>query len=146
MPSNQEHVHLAWPLWSDLMVIPTYGKFGSLVRPLTIFARSCLVDLNQIVLSVEDKLPFLEQPIPAMPVPLVGQDFASFVQNFNMYGMGKTVNELHAMLKLHEETLPKKDANPELLAIRVINKYLDKRHGIWTWNAEGEDKSMAVTA
>ncbi|GKG56178.1 hypothetical protein Tco_0577253, partial [Tanacetum coccineum] len=32
--------------------------------------------------------------------------------------MGKTMNELHAMLKLHEETLPKKDANPALQAIR----------------------------
>ncbi|GKE22807.1 retrotransposon protein, putative, ty1-copia subclass, partial [Tanacetum coccineum] len=32
---------------------------------------------------------------------------------------GKTVNELHAMLKLHEETLPKKDANPALHAIRA---------------------------
>nr|GFB90611.1 hypothetical protein [Tanacetum cinerariifolium] len=30
-----------------------------------------------------------------------------------------TVNELHAMLKLHEETLPKKDANPALHAIRA---------------------------
>nr|GFA19567.1 hypothetical protein [Tanacetum cinerariifolium] len=27
----------------------------------------------QIVISVEDKLPFLEQPIPAMPVPAEGQ-------------------------------------------------------------------------
>nr|GFD01230.1 zinc finger, CCHC-type [Tanacetum cinerariifolium] len=33
--------------------------------------------------------------------------------------MGKTVNELHAMLKLHEETLLKKDANPALHAIRA---------------------------
>ncbi|GJS93933.1 hypothetical protein Tco_0800901 [Tanacetum coccineum] len=32
--------------------------------------------------------------------------------------MGKTVNELHAMLKLHEEMLPKKYANPALHAIR----------------------------
>ncbi|GJY66848.1 retrotransposon protein, putative, ty1-copia subclass [Tanacetum coccineum] len=100
MSANQEHVHLAWPLWADLRVIPTHGEFRSLVRPLAIFARSCLVDLNRmtttivnnsvfrsffekqklvgpnfidwyrnlrIVLSVEDKLPFLEQPIPAMP-------------------------------------------------------------------------------
>nr|GFB77892.1 zinc finger, CCHC-type [Tanacetum cinerariifolium] len=36
-----------------------------------------------------------------------------------MHDMGKTVNELHAMLKLHEETLPKKDANPALHAIRA---------------------------
>ncbi|GJR31579.1 retrotransposon protein, putative, ty1-copia subclass [Tanacetum coccineum] len=36
-----------------------------------------------------------------------------------MYGITKTVNELHAMLKLHEETLPKKDVNPALHAIRA---------------------------
>ncbi|GJY98510.1 hypothetical protein Tco_0515420 [Tanacetum coccineum] len=137
MPTNQEHVHLAWLLWSDLRVIPTHGNYGSLVRPLTIFALSCLVDLNpvtcciiainarrlplaplvfslvrplvtewemtttvvnnslfrslfekqklagnnfmewyrnlRIVLSTEDKLPFLEQPIPTLPVPPEGQ-------------------------------------------------------------------------
>ncbi|GJX13512.1 zinc finger, CCHC-type containing protein [Tanacetum coccineum] len=32
---------------------------------------------------------------------------------------GNTVNELHAMLKLHEDSLPKKDANPALHAIRA---------------------------
>ncbi|GJW08837.1 hypothetical protein Tco_1571260 [Tanacetum coccineum] len=49
----------------------------------------------------------------------LNKDFDSFMQNYNMHGMGKTVNELHAMLKLHEEMLPKKDANPALHAIRV---------------------------
>ncbi|GKE98651.1 hypothetical protein Tco_0022002 [Tanacetum coccineum] len=39
--------------------------------------------------------------------------------NYNMYSMGKTMNELHAMLKLHEQTLPKRDATPALHAIRV---------------------------
>ncbi|GJX38618.1 hypothetical protein Tco_0251921 [Tanacetum coccineum] len=159
----------------------------------------------RIVLSVEDKLPFLEQPIPAMPVPPVEQvlppdvlathaawvkaskeiaglmlmtidldiqknleqlgaydmlkelktlaeqellqirsffrlreiftlvsrkkgislilislckEFDGFVQNYNMHSMGKTVNELHAMLKLHEQTLPKNNA-PALHAIRA---------------------------
>ncbi|GJR92977.1 retrotransposon protein, putative, ty1-copia subclass [Tanacetum coccineum] len=52
MPANQEHVHLAWPLWSDLRVIPTHGEFCSLVRPLAIFARSCLVDLIRMTTSV----------------------------------------------------------------------------------------------
>nr|GFB35721.1 zinc finger, CCHC-type [Tanacetum cinerariifolium] len=33
--------------------------------------------------------------------------------------MGKIVNELHAMVKLHEETLPKKDVNFALYAIRA---------------------------
>ncbi|GKG37089.1 hypothetical protein Tco_0447262, partial [Tanacetum coccineum] len=40
----------------------------------------------------------------------------SFVQNYNMHGMEKTVNELHAMLNLHEQTLLKKYA-PTLHAI-----------------------------
>ncbi|GJY27315.1 hypothetical protein Tco_0402041 [Tanacetum coccineum] len=156
----------------------------------------------QILLSVKDKLPYLEQPIPAMPVPPTGQvlppdvlnthttwvkaskeidglmlmtmdpdiqknlkhlgaydmlkelktlyaqqsyidnlerlghamtqtlavslilvslrkEYDSFMQNYNMHCMGKTMTELHAMLKLHEQTLPPKDAAPALHAIRA---------------------------
>ncbi|GJZ23206.1 retrotransposon protein, putative, ty1-copia subclass [Tanacetum coccineum] len=36
-----------------------------------------------------------------------------------MHGIGKTMTELHAMLKLHEQTLPKKDDAPTLHAIRA---------------------------
>nr|GEZ29814.1 hypothetical protein [Tanacetum cinerariifolium] len=49
----------------------------------------------------------------------LSKDYDSFVQNYNMHGMGKTVNELHAMLKLYEDTLPKKDANLALHAMRA---------------------------
>ncbi|GJX09185.1 hypothetical protein Tco_0199044 [Tanacetum coccineum] len=151
----------------------------------------------QIVLLVEDKLPFLEQPIPVMPIPPARQvlppdvlathsawvkaskeiasvmlmtmdpniqknleqlgaydmlkelktfyidnlerlghamtqnlavslilvslrkEYNSFVQNYNMHDMGKTVTELHAMLKLHEQTLSKKEVAPALHAIRA---------------------------
>nr|GEY79291.1 hypothetical protein [Tanacetum cinerariifolium] len=71
-----------------------------------------------------DNLERLGQPIGqnlAVSLILVSlnKDFDSFVQNYNIHCMGKTVNELHAMLKLHEETLPKKDANPALYAIRA---------------------------
>nr|GEV96549.1 retrotransposon protein, putative, Ty1-copia subclass [Tanacetum cinerariifolium] len=71
-----------------------------------------------------DSLERLSQPVKknlAVSLILVSlnNNFDSFVQNYNMHGMGKTVNELHAMLKLHEETLPKKDANPALHAIRA---------------------------
>nr|GEX27174.1 zinc finger, CCHC-type [Tanacetum cinerariifolium] len=44
------------------------------------------------------------------------KEFDGFVQNYNMHSLGKTINELHAMLKLHEQTLPKKNA----LALHVI--------------------------
>nr|GEY22923.1 hypothetical protein [Tanacetum cinerariifolium] len=46
------------------------------------------------------------------------KEYDGFVQNYNMHNMGKTVNELHAMLKLHEQTLPKSNA-PTLYAIRA---------------------------
>nr|GEZ76368.1 zinc finger, CCHC-type [Tanacetum cinerariifolium] len=152
----------------------------------------------RIMLSIEDKLNYLEQPIPPVPVALAGQqvtpeiltahtawvkrskeiqakqellqtmrDFHScrqeerqsvssyvlkmkgyidnlerlghlvtlglgvsliliglrkeydgFVQNYNMHIMGKTVNELRAILKLHEQTLPKSNA-PALNSIRA---------------------------
>nr|GEV13491.1 hypothetical protein [Tanacetum cinerariifolium] len=45
------------------------------------------------------------------------KEYDGFVQNYNMHNMGKTVNELHAMLKLHERTLSKSHA-PALNAIR----------------------------
>nr|GEX90442.1 hypothetical protein [Tanacetum cinerariifolium] len=51
--------------------------------------------------------------------------------NYNMHGMGKTVNELHAMLKLHDKTLPKKDANlalHEIRARRVQKNQKNKSH------------------
>nr|GEW44297.1 hypothetical protein [Tanacetum cinerariifolium] len=159
----------------------------------------------RIVLSIEDKLNYLEQPIPPAPVALAGQhvapeiladytawikgskeiqaehellqttrnfhsckqeegqsvyvlkmkgyidnierlghpmtlglgvsliliglckEFDGFVQNYNMHSMGKIINELHAMLKLHEQILPKNNA-PALHAVRTgkvqkVNKH-----------------------
>nr|GEW44069.1 retrotransposon protein, putative, Ty1-copia subclass [Tanacetum cinerariifolium] len=46
------------------------------------------------------------------------KEFDGFVQNYNMHSMRKTINELHAMLKLHEQTLPKNNA-PALHTIRL---------------------------
>ncbi|GKA45044.1 hypothetical protein Tco_0737840 [Tanacetum coccineum] len=71
-----------------------------------------------------DNLERLGQPVGknlAVSLILVSlnKDFDSFMHNYNMHGMGKTVNELHTMLKMHEDTLPKKDANHALHAIRV---------------------------
>ncbi|GKA53117.1 retrotransposon protein, putative, ty1-copia subclass, partial [Tanacetum coccineum] len=76
-----------------------------------------------------DNLERLGQPVGQnLTVSLIlvslNKDFASFVQNFNMHGMRKTVNELHSMLKLHEETLPKKDVNP---ALHVFQKEVENQ-------------------
>nr|GEV11709.1 hypothetical protein [Tanacetum cinerariifolium] len=139
----------------------------------------------RIVLSTQDKLPFLEQPIPTLPVPPERQanpsdvayqellqtvrvfhackqeerqsvssyilkmksyidkmerldhamtqnlfvslilvslrkEYDGFVQNYNIRSMRKTVTKLHAMLGLHEQTLPPREVAPALHAIRGL--------------------------
>ncbi|GKC33453.1 retrotransposon protein, putative, ty1-copia subclass [Tanacetum coccineum] len=54
------------------------------------------------------------------------KEFDSFVQNYNMHSMGKTINELHAMLKLHEQTLTKNNALA-LHAIRAAELLKNKK-------------------
>nr|GEX74330.1 zinc finger, CCHC-type [Tanacetum cinerariifolium] len=46
-------------------------------------------------------------------------EYDGFMQNYNMHSMGKTVTELHAMLKLQEQTLPPKEAALAFHAIRA---------------------------
>ncbi|GKB10870.1 hypothetical protein Tco_0844793 [Tanacetum coccineum] len=48
--------------------------------------------------------------------------------NYNMHSMGKTLAELHAMLKLHEKGIPKKAETPAVLAIRKGNIQKDKKN------------------
>nr|GEZ42485.1 zinc finger, CCHC-type [Tanacetum cinerariifolium] len=57
------------------------------------------------------------------------KEYDGFVQNYNMHSMGKTVNELHAMLKLHEQTLtlPKSNA-PDLHPIRAGKVQKGNKH------------------
>ncbi|GKF22548.1 zinc finger, CCHC-type containing protein [Tanacetum coccineum] len=79
-----------------------------------------------------DNLESLGHPVSlglAVSLILIGlhKEFDGFVQNYNMHSIGKIVNELHAMLKLHEQTLPKNNA-PALHAIRAgkvqkVNKH-----------------------
>ncbi|GKA69068.1 hypothetical protein Tco_0775132, partial [Tanacetum coccineum] len=73
----------------------------------------------------------------------------SFVQNYNMHGMGKMVEVLYSMLKLYEQTLPKRDA-PELHAIRagkVQKKNKNKKPQLATrGNNQGRKKSKLAYA
>nr|GEU41536.1 retrotransposon protein, putative, Ty1-copia subclass [Tanacetum cinerariifolium] len=70
-----------------------------------------------------DNLECLGHPVTlglGVSLILIGlrKEYDGFVQNYNMHSIGKTVNELHAILKLHEQTLPKSNA-PALHAIRA---------------------------
>ncbi|GKA77561.1 retrotransposon protein, putative, ty1-copia subclass [Tanacetum coccineum] len=79
-----------------------------------------------------DNLERLGHPVTlglAVSLILIGlrKEFDGFVQNYNMHSLGKTVNELHAMLKLHEQTLPKNNV-PALHAIRAGKVQKGKKH------------------
>ncbi|GJW02486.1 hypothetical protein Tco_1561342 [Tanacetum coccineum] len=211
MPSNHEHVHLAWSLWSDLKVIPTHGNYGSLIGLINLRVASNAINARRLPIALlvfvlvrpllindyhRSKQFLIQQPIPALPVLAEGQvipsdivtmhqdwvkaqkadqelfqtvrefhkykqeegqsvssyvlkmksyidnlehlghamtqnlsvslilvslrkEYDGFVQNYNMHNMGKTVTELHAMLKLHDQTLPPKEVPPTLHAIRA---------------------------
>nr|GEY72232.1 zinc finger, CCHC-type [Tanacetum cinerariifolium] len=56
----------------------------------------------------------------------LSKEYDGFMHNYNMHGMGKTVNELHVMLKLHEQTLLKTDDALALHAIRADSPPLKK--------------------
>nr|GFA39363.1 zinc finger, CCHC-type [Tanacetum cinerariifolium] len=57
------------------------------------------------------------------------KEYDGFVQNYNMHSMGKTVNELHAMLKLHEQTLTLPKSNAYALhAIRAGKVQKGNKH------------------
>ncbi|GKE44418.1 zinc finger, CCHC-type containing protein [Tanacetum coccineum] len=84
--------------------------------------------VSSYILKIKDYIDNLERlghPVTlglAVSLILIGlrKEFDRFVQNYNMHNLGKTVNELHAMLNLHEQTLnlPKNNA-PALHAIRA---------------------------
>ncbi|GJR15523.1 zinc finger, CCHC-type containing protein [Tanacetum coccineum] len=85
-----------------------------------IHANDMLKELKTLYI---DNLERLGHPVTlglVVSLILIGlrKKFDGFVQNYNMHSLGKTVNELHAMLKLYEQTLPKNNA-PALHVIRT---------------------------
>nr|GEW55724.1 zinc finger, CCHC-type [Tanacetum cinerariifolium] len=92
--------------------------------------HSCMQEEGQSVISYVlkmkgyiDNLERLGHPVTlglGVSLILIGlrEEYNGFVHNYNMHSMRKTVNELHAMLKLYEQTLPKNNA-PTLHAIRA---------------------------
>ncbi|GJV34874.1 hypothetical protein Tco_1407351 [Tanacetum coccineum] len=67
----------------------------------------------------------------------LNKDYDQFVQNYNMHSMGKSIVELHAMLKLYEKGIPNKAKTPVVLAIREGKIQKDKKK---PKGANGKDK------
>nr|GEW07978.1 zinc finger, CCHC-type [Tanacetum cinerariifolium] len=79
-----------------------------------------------------DNLECLGHPVTlgiGVSLILIGlrKEFDGFVQNYNMHSLEKIINELHAMLKLHEQTLPRNNA-PTLHAIRAAKVQKLNKH------------------
>ncbi|GJW80871.1 hypothetical protein Tco_0144846 [Tanacetum coccineum] len=75
-----------------------------------------------------------------MILTLLSKDYDQFVQNYNKHGMGKTIPELHAMLKLAENGIPKKTL--VVLAIRQgqIQKPKSQARGKGKQRGKGKSK------
>ncbi|GJU94480.1 zinc finger, CCHC-type containing protein [Tanacetum coccineum] len=105
----------------------TYNEWVNNQKEIVVMIQEECQSVSSYVLKMKsyiDQLERLGHPVTLnLGVSLIfvglSKKYDSFVQNYNMHSMGKTVKELHAMLKLHEETLPKKVAAPALHAIRA---------------------------
>ncbi|GJT30879.1 reverse transcriptase domain-containing protein, partial [Tanacetum coccineum] len=107
--------------------------------------HACKQEEGQLVSSYHLKmkryLDILERLGYELGVSLIlnslNKDYDQFVQNYNMHSMGKTIAELHVMLKLHEKSIPKKAKTPAVLAIREGKIQKDKKK---PKGAKGKDK------
>nr|GEV97560.1 hypothetical protein [Tanacetum cinerariifolium] len=134
--------HVAWVKGSkeiELKTLFAQQAEQELLQPMREF-HSCKQKEGQSVSSYvlklksyTDNLEHLGHPVTlglgaSLILILLRKEFNGFVQNYNMHSIGKTINELHAMLKLLEQTLPKNNA-PTLHAIRAgkVQKR-NKRH------------------
>ncbi|GJU98088.1 hypothetical protein Tco_1327359 [Tanacetum coccineum] len=57
----------------------------------------------------------------------LNKEYDHFIHNYNMHSMGKTIAELHAMLKLHEKGILKNAETPTVLDIREGRIQEDKK-------------------
>ncbi|GJS65629.1 hypothetical protein Tco_0680193, partial [Tanacetum coccineum] len=91
--------------------------------------------VSSYLLKMKSYLDTLERIGCAMPNELgvslilnsLNKDSDQFIHNYNMHSMGKTLAELHDMLKLYEKGIPKKDETPTVLAIRKGKIQKDKK-------------------
>ena len=74
------------------------------------------------------------------------KDYDQFVQNYNMHSMGKSIAELHNMLKLAEKGLPKKEKAPVVLAINRGRIQKNKGKPLATGKGQGKGKSKLAYA
>nr|GEU56849.1 hypothetical protein [Tanacetum cinerariifolium] len=112
---NQEHLgayHMLEELktlyvqQADQELLQTVSKFYVCKQEEGQFVGSYILKMKSYIDNLERLNHAMTQNL-AVSLILVSlrKEYDSFVQNYNMHSMGKTVTELYAMQKLHEQTL-----------------------------------------
>ncbi|GKB54398.1 zinc finger, CCHC-type containing protein [Tanacetum coccineum] len=104
--------------------------------------------VRSYLFKMESYLDMLERLGYAMPKELgvslilnsFNKDYDQLVHNYNMHSIGKTLAELHAMLKLHKKGIPKKAETPTMLDIREGRIQKDKKKKPQRLNGKGKNK------
>ncbi|GJX50518.1 zinc finger, CCHC-type containing protein [Tanacetum coccineum] len=117
VPSEALAAHAAWVKGQKEIVVEQ--ELLQTVREFHVCKQEERQSVSSYVLKMTiyiDNLEHLVSLSLAVSLILVSlqKEYDSFVQNYDMHGMGKTVNELHVMLKVHEQTLLRKDTAPAL--------------------------------
>ncbi|GKE27073.1 hypothetical protein Tco_1442457, partial [Tanacetum coccineum] len=112
--------------------LKNYKAYDMIQELKTMFEEQAKQKLFEIIKSYLDTLECLGYAMPdELGVSLIlnslNKNYDQFVQNYNMHNTGKTLAELHAMLKLHEKGIPKKAETPVVLAIREGKIQKDKK-------------------
>ncbi|GJY18612.1 zinc finger, CCHC-type containing protein [Tanacetum coccineum] len=137
--------------WAEHELLQTMRKFHACKQEEGMSVSSYVLNMKSYI----DNLERLGHPVSlSLAVSLIlvslSKEYDNFVQNYNMHGMGKTVNELHAMLKLHEQMLPKKDDALALHAIRAgkvqKNNHKNKKPHTATKGNNGKGKTELAYA
>ncbi|GKE32972.1 hypothetical protein Tco_1452294, partial [Tanacetum coccineum] len=130
LPPDVLNIHTAWVKASkeiaDLMLMTMdpdiqknmeqLGAYDMLKELKTLYAQQADQELLQ---TVENFTRANKKKDSLLILVSLRKKYDGFVQNYNMHNMGKTVTELYAMLKLHEQTLPPREAAPALHTIRA---------------------------
>ncbi|GJY96299.1 hypothetical protein Tco_0513209 [Tanacetum coccineum] len=73
----------------------------------------------------------------------LNKDYDQFIHNYNMHSMGKSIVDLHDMLKLHEKGISKKVKTPAVLAIREGKIQKDKKKQKGAKGKDNENNKLA---
>nr|GEU66640.1 hypothetical protein [Tanacetum cinerariifolium] len=116
--ANQELLQIVWEFHACKQ------EEGQSVSSYVLKVKSYIDNLERLSYAMTQNLSV------SLIMVLLRKEYDGFVQNYNMHSMRKTVNELHAMLRLHEQTLPPKEGLRESRKLKpgALSLYVGDGH------------------